>query len=77
MIDENVGATDRLLRLGFGAIGVFSGVAVFTLRQRWFVGPLLITAGVLLLITASVRRCPVTHVLELQIQPDEELQGDE
>ncbi|MFQ3293210.1 MAG: hypothetical protein ACI9PP_001524 [Halobacteriales archaeon] len=71
MIDENVGETNRLLRLGFGAIGVFSGVALVTLLQQSFGGGLLIMAGVILLITAVLRRCPVTRALTVDIQSND------
>jgi hypothetical protein len=71
MIEVNVGGTDRLLRVGFGAIALFLGVAVVTLLARPVVGGLLVLAGVVLLGTALARRCPINRVLGLDTHRDE------
>lgn len=65
MIEENVGGTDRLLRLGFGSIALFFGVAVVTLLARPAVGGLLVLVGVVLLGTALARYCPLNRFLDV------------
>jgi len=64
MIEENVGETDRLLRLGFGAIAFFFGIGVLTLLGRAVVGGVLLFVGVILLGTAFARRCPIKEALD-------------
>ncbi|MEF8757264.1 MAG: DUF2892 domain-containing protein [Halobacteriales archaeon] len=65
MIDENVGGTDRLFRIGFGGIAVFIGVAVLALLSRPGVGGALLLIGTLLLGTALARRCPINRALNV------------
>lgn len=65
MIEVNVGGTDRMLRVGFGAIALFVGVAIVTLLARPVVGGLLVLVGVVLLKTALARHCPIYRVLDL------------
>jgi len=61
MVDENVGGTDRLLRIGFGAIALFLGVGTATLLRRPVAGGILVVLGGILLGTALARRCPINR----------------
>lgn len=61
MFDENVGGTDRSLRIGFGAIALFLGVGTVTLLRRPVAGGILVVLGGILLGTALTRRCPINR----------------
>ncbi|MFT4889362.1 MAG: hypothetical protein ACI9YT_000271 [Halobacteriales archaeon] len=65
MLEENVGGTDRLLRLGLGAIALFLGVGTVTLLLRPVAGGVLVVLGGVLLGTALARRCPINRLRDV------------
>jgi hypothetical protein len=71
MIDRNVGGTDRLLRLGFGAIGLFLGVVVWTVLDRPVAGGLVGIVGAILLGTGLASRCPINRALDVDTHENE------
>lgn len=62
MIDENVGETGRILRLGSGAIALFFGVVVATVLGRALLGWFLALVGAAVFGAGLVRRCPINYV---------------
>lgn len=62
MIDENVGETGRLLRLGSGAMALFFGVVVATVLGRPVAGWLLALVGAAVVGAGLTRRCPINYV---------------
>lgn len=66
MIEENVGETGRLLRIGLGSIALFFGVVVATVLARPVAGWILALVGAVVFGAGLVRRCPINWVRNVE-----------
>lgn len=69
-MNRNVGGTERIVRLGIGALLVLLGIAGYAGALRVAVGPLpqavtavaLVLIGLILLATGGLQYCPINQV---------------
>jgi hypothetical protein len=70
-MNRNVGGSERIARLGIGALLLLLGVAGYAGAIPVAVGPLpqaltaiaLVVVGVILLVTGSVQYCPINQLV--------------